>query len=214
MQQMLAGIAHEVRNPLAGMTLFAGILQDELPEGDERRGHVDKIQRELGYLERVVNDFLEYARRPRPELATGRRSPSCSPRSRSSRAPSDIAVARRAERARRAAPIAAQLRRALLNLARNAVQAATAAGHRGAGAVKLVGAPRATTSSRLDGVEPRQGDLAGDLAASCSSRSSRRARRAPASASRSCARSPSTTAAASTSTSADGETTFTIVLPG
>ena len=69
MQQMLAGIAHEVRNPLAGMTLFAGILRDELPDGDERRGHVDEIERELGYLERVVNDFLEYARRPRPELA-------------------------------------------------------------------------------------------------------------------------------------------------
>ena len=70
MQQMLAGIAHEVRNPLAGMTLFAGILRDEIEPGDERRGHVDKIQRELDYLERVVNDFLEYARRPKPELAT------------------------------------------------------------------------------------------------------------------------------------------------
>ena len=66
---MLAGIAHEVRNPLAGMTLFAGILRDEVPETDARRGHVDKIQRELGYLERVVNDFLEYARRPKPELS-------------------------------------------------------------------------------------------------------------------------------------------------
>ncbi|MBC7976556.1 MAG: HAMP domain-containing protein, partial [Myxococcales bacterium] len=67
-QQMLAGIAHEVRNPLAGMTLFAGILRDELPEDDERRSHVERIRRELGYLERVVNDFLEYARRPKPEL--------------------------------------------------------------------------------------------------------------------------------------------------
>ncbi len=67
-QQMLAGIAHEVRNPLAGMTLFAGILRDEVSEGDERRGHVEKIQRELDYLERVVSDFLEYARRPKPEL--------------------------------------------------------------------------------------------------------------------------------------------------
>src|SRR5262249_38601782 len=56
MQQMLAGIAHEVRNPLAGMTLFAGILRDEVPPDDERRGHVDKIQRELDYLERVVNE--------------------------------------------------------------------------------------------------------------------------------------------------------------
>src|SRR5690606_35177156 len=50
MQQMLAGIAHEVRNPLAGMTLFADILKEELPAPDERRSHVEKIQRELGYL--------------------------------------------------------------------------------------------------------------------------------------------------------------------
>src|SRR5262249_58198322 len=68
-QQMLAGIAHEVRNPLAGMTLFVGILRDELPDDDPRRGHVERIRRELGYLERVVNDFLEYARRPKPELS-------------------------------------------------------------------------------------------------------------------------------------------------
>src|SRR5437868_11211204 len=67
-QQMLAGIAHEVRNPLAGMTLFVGILRDELPEHDGRRSHVERIRRELGYLERVVNEFLEYARRPKPEL--------------------------------------------------------------------------------------------------------------------------------------------------
>ena len=136
MQQMLAGIAHEVRNPLAGMTLFAGILKDELPEGDERRGHVDKINRELGYLERVVNDFLEYARRPKPEL----RDEPCDALLAEvaqltstedipvEAAPCDGLVAR-ADRG--------QIRRALLNLAKNAVQAATAARHRGGGAVRL-----------------------------------------------------------------------------
>jgi signal transduction histidine kinase len=135
-QQMLAGIAHEVRNPLAGMTLFTGILRDELPEPDERRGHVDKIRRELGYLERVVNDFLDYARRPKPELAD---------------VPCDALLAEVAQlmttddisidvepcgglvaRADRS-----QLRRALMNLAKNAVQAATTASHRGRGAVRL-----------------------------------------------------------------------------
>jgi signal transduction histidine kinase len=141
-QQMLAGIAHEVRNPLAGMTLFAGILRDELAEGDERRGHVDKIQRELGYLERVVNDFLEYARRPKPELAP---------------VPLDELLADVAQLASTDAieveieeleppggpgvPTAqadrGQLRRALLNLAKNAAQAASAAGHRGKGTVRL-----------------------------------------------------------------------------
>jgi signal transduction histidine kinase len=135
-QQMLAGIAHEVRNPLAGMTLFTGLLRDDLPEYDERRGHVDKIRRELGYLERVVNDFLDYARRPKPELGD---------------VPCDSLFAEVAQLATTkdvtvevgpcgglvARADRAQLRRALLNLAKNAVQAATAAGHRGRGAVRL-----------------------------------------------------------------------------
>jgi len=135
-QQMLAGIAHEVRNPLAGMTLFTGILLDELPDHDERRGHVAKIEREIGYLERVVNDFLDYARRPKPELVdvacdallsevaqlatTGEVAIDVEPTG---------GLVVRADRA--------QLRRALLNLAKNAVQAATEAGHRGRGAVSL-----------------------------------------------------------------------------
>jgi signal transduction histidine kinase len=136
MQQMLAGIAHEVRNPLAGMTLFADILKDELPSPDERRGHVEKIQRELGYLERVVNDFLEYARRPRPELATVEVGDLLAEVAQMATAGEiEVTVAPggpatvRADRA--------QLRRALLNLARNAVQAATAAGHSGNAAVML-----------------------------------------------------------------------------
>jgi signal transduction histidine kinase len=137
MQQMLAGIAHEVRNPLAGMTLFAGILRDEIAEGDERRGHVDKIQRELGYLERVVNDFLEYARRPKPELApvpVGELLADVAQLATTDQieveveSPAGLAAVRADH---------GQLRRALLNLAKNAVQAAAAAGHRGKGAVRL-----------------------------------------------------------------------------
>lgn len=68
MQMMLHGVAHEVRNPLGGMELFAGILRDELDGDDERQKHVARIEKEIGYLKRVVNDFLEYARRPKPEL--------------------------------------------------------------------------------------------------------------------------------------------------
>lgn len=135
MQQMLAGIAHEVRNPLAGMTLFAGILRDEIPADDERRGHVEKIQRELGYLERVVNDFLEYARRPKPELGDVEVRDLFAEVAQLA-ASDDLAVGvdagdlvLRADRG--------QLRRALLNLAKNAVQAARAAGHTGTEAVKL-----------------------------------------------------------------------------
>ncbi len=135
MQQMLAGIAHEVRNPLAGMTLFAGILKDELPEGDERRGHVDKIQRELGYLERVVNEFLEFARRPKPQLEDvplAELLPEVAQLASTDDLTVEVPATELTARADRG-----QLRRALLNLAKNAVQAAAGAGHRGPGAVKL-----------------------------------------------------------------------------
>ena len=136
MQQMLAGIAHEVRNPLAGMTLFAGILKDELPEGDERRGHVDKINRELGYLERVVNDFLEYARRPKPELAPVDID-ELLPEVAQLITNDEVTVKVEPDSKLVANADRGQLRRALLNLTKNAVQAAIAAGHRGADAVKL-----------------------------------------------------------------------------
>ena len=144
MQQMLAGIAHEVRNPLGGIQLYAGILRDELA-GDERAAHAAKIDREVGYLDKVVRDFLEFARRPAAELA-----------------PVDLA-ALCAEVAELAAPEAGphglevevevaaglglradagQLRRALLNLVRNAIAAAAEVGERGA-AVKLSASTRA-----------------------------------------------------------------------
>jgi signal transduction histidine kinase len=136
MQQMLAGIAHEVRNPLAGMTLFADILKDELPAPDDRRSHVEKIQRELGYLERVVNDFLEYARRPRPELAEVP-LPELLAEVAQMASSGDIEVVVEPGGPDYVWADKAQLRRALLNLARNAVQAAAAAEHRGKDAVKL-----------------------------------------------------------------------------
>jgi signal transduction histidine kinase len=135
MQQMLAGIAHEVRNPLAGMTLFAGILKDELPEGDERRSHVDRINRELGYLERVVNEFLEFARRPKPEIADVDVDELLAEIAQLLNTDASTVIVQptggtvaRADRG--------QLRRALINLAKNATQAATAAGH-SSGAVRL-----------------------------------------------------------------------------
>ncbi len=66
LQLMLAGIAHEVRNPLGGIELFGGLLREDLT-GDPRAKHVDKILKELATLSTVVNDFLHYARRTEPE---------------------------------------------------------------------------------------------------------------------------------------------------
>ncbi len=65
MQMMLSGIAHEVRNPLGGMKLFVGLLEEDLRERNsdaDELEKVERIQRELDYLERVVADFLDFAR--------------------------------------------------------------------------------------------------------------------------------------------------------
>ena len=66
LKMMLAGVAHEVRNPLGGMELFAGLLGEELASGapslEEARGHLERVRGELRYLARIVEDFLAFAR--------------------------------------------------------------------------------------------------------------------------------------------------------
>ncbi|MBN2357933.1 MAG: HAMP domain-containing histidine kinase [Deltaproteobacteria bacterium] len=70
-QAMLAGIAHEVRNPLGGMELFIGLLREGIDEltaaqlAEQRtqlREYSGRVERELSYLKGVVNDFLAFAR--------------------------------------------------------------------------------------------------------------------------------------------------------
>jgi signal transduction histidine kinase len=133
-QQMLAGIAHEVRNPLAGIQLYAGILRDEL-EGDPRAAHAAKIDREVGYLERVVREFAEFARRrpPEPERLDVRAmldDVAGLLAAEAGEAGLDVEVDVEAGLTVMADP--GQLRRVLLNLAKNAIQAAASVGERGA----------------------------------------------------------------------------------
>jgi signal transduction histidine kinase len=63
LQLMLSGIAHEVRNPLTGMTLFVGLLKEEQGLSQTALGHVERIDKEISSLGQVVNDFLDFARK-------------------------------------------------------------------------------------------------------------------------------------------------------
>jgi signal transduction histidine kinase len=66
LKMMLGGVAHEVKNPLGGIELFSGLLDEELraasPDLAESRSHLARIRRELDYLGRIVDDFLAFAR--------------------------------------------------------------------------------------------------------------------------------------------------------
>ncbi len=58
---MLAQVAHEIRNPLGGLELFATAASDaETPE--ERERLMRRIREEVASLNRIINDFLGYAR--------------------------------------------------------------------------------------------------------------------------------------------------------
>jgi two-component system sensor histidine kinase HydH len=63
-----SGLAHEIRNPLAGMRIHLGLLSEEIrsPEGVESLRHLDQ---ELDRLNQVVAQLLSFAR-PTPPLPT------------------------------------------------------------------------------------------------------------------------------------------------
>jgi signal transduction histidine kinase len=143
LQMMLAGIAHEVRNPLGGLELFAGLLREALGGQPERLAEVARIEREVGHLKAVVSEFLDYARRPPPELSTFAVRPLLDEVRELTPAPPGVAVAVEAPAALTVRADAGQLRRALLNLARNAV-AATRAGR-----VVLSAQPEASGAVRI-----------------------------------------------------------------
>ncbi len=59
---MLGGVAHEIRNPLGSIELYAGLVAGDLPAGDERKQHIEKVIGEVRRLNRVISEFLEFAR--------------------------------------------------------------------------------------------------------------------------------------------------------
>jgi signal transduction histidine kinase len=64
--EVAAGMAHEIRNPLAAIEGFASLAEQRLKERDkEALAHVKDVRREVAVVNGFINDFLEYAR-PRP----------------------------------------------------------------------------------------------------------------------------------------------------
>jgi signal transduction histidine kinase len=68
--EMAAGIAHEVRNPLGSILLYARMLQQDLVDRPPQRQIADKIAGSVQRLESVVGDVLAFSRdvRTRPQV--------------------------------------------------------------------------------------------------------------------------------------------------
>jgi len=67
---LAAGVAHEVRNPLTAIKAALFIQQKKFPAGSPERGDIELVEREILRLERIVTEFLQFARPADPELAT------------------------------------------------------------------------------------------------------------------------------------------------
>ncbi len=69
--QLSAGIAHEIRNPLAGIGTSAQVLLRRFEPRDDRAKFVRVILEEVARLDRIVTSLLQYARPRTPELRAG-----------------------------------------------------------------------------------------------------------------------------------------------
>jgi two-component system, NtrC family, sensor kinase len=65
MGELAAGLAHEIRNPLAGIAGVVDIMSKELPPASPSRGVIGEVHREILHIQAILNDLLSYAR-PRP----------------------------------------------------------------------------------------------------------------------------------------------------
>jgi len=142
--ELAAGVAHEIRNPLAGIRLFASLLEHDVADRPNAVRLTGRITKGVTSLERIVNDILQFARPAEPKAALVDLD-------RLIRETIELAAARcerqgvRVEMAGDAHAIEAHtdgalLQRALLNLVLNAVEAAGQGTSDGAPPLVVVGA--------------------------------------------------------------------------
>ena len=63
--ELAAGIAHEVRNPLAGIAGAVEVIGQHLPAGSSHREVLQEVRKEVQRIQLLLSDLLQYAR-PRP----------------------------------------------------------------------------------------------------------------------------------------------------
>ena len=131
--ELATGLAHEIRNPLAGIAGVIDIIGRDLPESSPAREVLSEVQQEVMHIKRILSDLLETAR-PKP--------PDFRPSDLNSTTEHAVTLARqqtlsrpieiRLTKAHELEPVehdAAQIQQVLLNLLLNAIQAIEGAGN-------------------------------------------------------------------------------------
>lgn len=68
MGELAAGVAHEIRNPLAGIAGAIEIIGNDVPLDHPDREILDDLRQEVRRIEKVLNDLLAYARPKAPQF--------------------------------------------------------------------------------------------------------------------------------------------------
>ena len=69
--KLAAGISHEIRNPLTGISLLLDDLHDRAQLGDKDREMLTKAMAEIERMERLISALLTFAAPPRSRFASG-----------------------------------------------------------------------------------------------------------------------------------------------
>ena len=65
---VIAGVAHEIKNPLAGIKSVAAVLAETLDGDDERKEYVTRILDETRRVTKLIDDFFSFSRPSKPRL--------------------------------------------------------------------------------------------------------------------------------------------------
>lgn len=68
--EMSATLAHEIRNPLMGLSAQAELLSDSLEPGDDRRRYIDVITGEVDRINDTITRMLQFVRPYEPECGS------------------------------------------------------------------------------------------------------------------------------------------------
>ena len=66
--EMATGIAHEIKNPLTGISAAISVLADSFDEDDQRKKIVGEVLAQIARLNKTATDLLHFGRPARPEL--------------------------------------------------------------------------------------------------------------------------------------------------
>jgi hypothetical protein len=67
--EMAAGIAHEIKNPLAGIAGVIQVLKKEMPADEPKHAILEEVLSQVERMDKAVRNLLSFARPPEPKMS-------------------------------------------------------------------------------------------------------------------------------------------------